>query len=435
MSTYKAPFEMDQVYRYTIPPRLNSIIRIRTLPNACCVINDADDGNPLLVQYSDPDGFLAFDICPAGESVEIARLSVDAKTDGESVQHALKFHFSNKPNDKYPLPPAQYRSPPRRDERIRPGLELSECLSLQDDELLARGYPTRPDPELTPSAFDTWLRIVSNPIAFIEPHLVARSDVAGAPRPLGDPVNRDFIDTDNWSGFQAEAPAGTYVQVFGQWQVPEVSGAILSPKAYSGLWVGLGEGVLVQAGTAQECIVKLVHEPSVIVPVTLSTYNAWTQFRPIQPTAQLITNFPIRPGDVILGDVWIADKDPDIGPPPSLIPPPSLSGTHVWFQLINVTTMKSTRVLIPRGSVAVPGAQAEWIMERPQVRGGSPPLANYGTATMGVAAARRADGRYVLYRDANVTSITMISHHSGHEMSSVAVVDKSTMRFKWHAFE
>lgn len=60
-----------------------------------------------------------------------------------------------------------------------------------------------------------------------------------------------------------------------------------------------------------------------------------------------------------------------------------------------------------------------------------PPLANYGSAIMGTAMARRADpgATYVPYHDTNLNMFTM---HTDHDLSTVGAVDSTTMRFTWH---
>ena len=113
-------------------------------------------------------------------------------------------------------------------------------------------------------------------------------------------------DTLNWSGYELRGPAGSYDWVSAEWNVPPVTGET-NTVTYSSLWVGLdgdGSADLVQAGTAQA-------NTTIFIPfqgtMSTSTYYAWTEFLPQQPTEQQITNFPIHPGDHMLVQVFIAN--------------------------------------------------------------------------------------------------------------------------------
>ncbi|MFF9408186.1 G1 family glutamic endopeptidase [Streptomyces anandii] len=409
---------MHRVYRYTVTPGLNSGITIRTLPNAICSVCASDNGAPALLAHSDSDGFLVLDVASTAESAGIARLVIEALTDGSSIEHLLELHLDKRPTDKAPSPLAGPRTVPKPGERIRPGLTLEESLRLGDEELLKRGYPPRPDPELNPSAFDSWYRLASTPAAFVKPYSASQLDATGTPQPRGG-----IESTANWSGFQASGRPGTYVGVGGQWQVPHVSGPRPLGEWYAAFWVGLDTGVLVQAGTSQRVFTTLSPSGGY---VRVSNCYGWTQFKPMQPTGVEVTNFPVNAGDVVECDVWMSDN-PDYG-----VLTPKLDGTHAVFVLTNLTTGKWTRVMTPRGSTVVRGAQAEWIAERPTVGGGLSRLADYGTVTMR-AGASRVGGSYVSYYDTNPNWITMTRTGDDNDsvLSSVHPVDKNTMQFTW----
>ena len=82
------------------------------------------------------------------------------------------------------------------------------------------------------------------------------------------------------------------------------------------------------------------------------------------------------------------------------------------------------------------GAEAVWIMERPTVGGALPDLANYGSAVMSSASARKANAArhqgYVAYQGARNKQISMVN--GAHFLSTVAPIDANSMRFNWLRF-
>jgi Peptidase A4 family len=413
------PFEMQPIYRYTLPPGLTSLVRVRTLPNARCTVRaDADGLSPSLLAYADPDGFVELHVRPSGEHESPARVTVEADAEGETAQHVLELRPSREPTEQMPSPPAAgVRWRPPAGAQVRPALSLDESLGLADDELLQRGYPPRPDAELAPSAFNTWRRTVSAPITFVEPRTVSRPDITHAGRAT---VSNPPESAPNWSGFELRGAAGTYDWVTGEWVVPSVTGESNS-TTYSSFWIGLdGDGTtdLVQAGTEQEN----VNFSFFGISWSFSTYYAWTQFLPQQQTEQQVTNFSVHPGDEIFCQVFVADAGQM----------PSLTGFFGQFVIMNQTTSTTTWSYTPRGTTNVGGSEAEWIMERPTVNGGLADLADYGSARMSNAVARKVAGGYVGYQGATNEQITMFNGND--ILSTVSAIDAVTMQFKWQAF-
>jgi hypothetical protein len=412
-------FEIQPVYRYTLPPGLTSHVRVRTLPNASCILRAEGDGpSPSFLVYADPDGFVDLYVRPSGEHESFARLSIEADADGEIAEHVLELRPGREPAEQMPFPPAaEGRWRPPADAQIRPALSLDESLGLADDELLERGYPLRPDAELAPSAFNTWRRMVSAPTTFVEPRTVSRPDIthAGRARIANPPES-----SNNWSGFELRGAAGTYDWVTGEWFVPSVTGESNS-TTFSSFWIGLdGDGTsdLVQAGTEQQN----VNFTFFGITWSFSTYYAWTEFLPQQPTEQQLTSFPVHPGDEIFCEVYVANAGQM----------PSLTGFFGVTLIMNLTTSAYTYNYTPRGATNVGGSEAEWIMERPTVNGGLAELANYGSARMSNAYARRVAGGYVGYQGATNEQITMFNNTD--ILSTVSAVDSTTMQFNWHAF-
>ena len=430
----KAPMEIAAPRRYTIAPHIHTPVTIRTLPHAVCCVHAEADSEPKhsLKVYADGDGVVRFHIQPSSGTHDIARLEVDCAVNGRVVRYPLHLRVSLEPTAEMPSPPVEKPLARRHDGLVRPALSLDEAMRLTDEEALTRGYPLRPNQDEVPTAFNAWLRCVSMPGYRIEPHLVSNPDVTHGKRKQHAPAN-----SSNWCGFEllrtpvfspifggSFALSEPYDWVTGTWHVPFVSGEP-GIKTYSALWVGLdGDGTtdLVQAGTEQEATnINLG-----FIQFTLTNYYAWTEFLPQQPTEQVITNFTINPGDEILTDVWVGTGDNE----------PSLSGAYGRFFIMNLSTGGFASLSTPRAPTSVSGREAVWIMERPTVGGSLPDLANYGSAVMYNASARKANSPrykgYVPYLGVRNKQETMVN--GADTLSTVTAIDSNSMRFDWKAF-
>ena len=215
-----------------------------------------------------------------------------------------------------------------------------------------------------------------------------------------------------------------YDWVTGTWHVPFVTSEP-NTRTYSALWVGLdGDGTtdLVQAGTEQEATnINLG-----FIQFTLTNYYAWTEFLPQQPTEQVISNFTINPGDEIFTAVWIGNGDNE----------PSLASASATCFMMNLSTGGFASLSVPRSPLCVKGREAVWIMERPTVGGSLPDLANYGSAVMYNASARKVNSPrhqgYVPYLGARNKQETMVN--GADTLSTVTAIDSNSMRFDWKAF-
>ena len=277
----------------------------------------------------------------------------------------------------------------------------------------------------------------------VKPHTVARPDITHGK----SQVQEGPASSLNWSGFELRrslrfAPPGPgpsldepYDWVRGRWRVPAVTGE--PQKAYSSMWVGLdGDGTqdLVQAGTESDAVTY----PFPWFRLTIASYHAWTEFLPQQQTSVQVTNFAVRPGDDMLVEVWIGNAGG----------PPSLAGSQGVFLLMNLTTGVSTRVYTPVDGTRVGGSAAVWIVERPTIilhpasgifgnQYGYSDLANYGSAVMSEAYARKANSArgqgYAGYLGSRMKQITMVDDGNA-VLSTVTPLDGESMRFDWKAF-
>jgi Peptidase A4 family len=424
--------ESAAVRRHTVAPGVTSYVSLRTLPNAVCMLHKEDEpADHGLRLYADPDGFVHMHVRPSNAHDGVGRLVLDAQAeDGGTAVHVLELRPGHAPTDEHPSPKPIGRRAYREGAYVRPALELDEALRITHEEAHERGYPLRPHADEAPHAFAGWLRAVSTPAIDVKPHVVERPELRHSSLVAEELVfGRAAVEnaaesSSNWSGFELNAAAGTYDWVTGMWYVPSVTGES-NRLTYSSLWIGLdGDGVtdLVQDGTEQENYkfdFWFFH-------ISISVYYAWTEFLPQQPTEQQITNFPVHPGDEIFSQVWIGNAGSS----------PTLSGAFGVFFIQNLTTGEYTWVYTPVGSTVVTGSEAVWIMERPTVGGSLPDLANFHSATMFNAYARRAGavrhGGYVAYQGANNNQITMFN--GADTLSTVTPIDAYSMRFDWRAF-
>jgi hypothetical protein len=418
--------------RYTLAPTIHTLVPIQAAPGASCTLRVEGDSDPncCLKAYAGPDGIARFHLRPSWEFEEVAKLSVEIVKDGKAHHCPLHIRSSYSPTKAMPSPPVEPAVPKRKIGRVVPALSVDKALRLTDEEALEQGYPLRPNPDETPQGFRTWLRAVSRPITVVEPHGISNSDRSHGKNKQAGPAT-----SGNWSGFELDRsirfvpPRGIgltppYDWVAGEWNVPAVTGEV-NKQNFSAFWVGLdGDGLvdLVQAGTEQDCTTFNFFFGT----ITSTTYYAWTEFLPQQPTEQVISGLTVNPGDQIYTEVWMGNAGSS----------PTLAGAFGVFLIMNLTTSTSTYIYTPVGNTKVSGSEAVWIMERPTVGGGLPDLANYGSAIMSSCMARTVNAPrhqgYIAYQGARNQQISMVN--GADTLSTVTAIDAYSMRFDWKNF-
>jgi hypothetical protein len=224
-----------------------------------------------------------------------------------------------------------------------------------DRELLAHGYPARPDPARQPGLYQHWMTMMSRSWTVITPEFGPMPD-----RRHGGRRDR-YADTvgTGWSGtsiFPAAGDAVTFVS--GQWTVP----AVVPPEGDHGLsscatWIGIdGNGDdspdIVQTGTTQ----------AITYGQAQDTF-AWFEWFPADPCT--LSNIAVSPGDVMYGLICV------------------YTSTEVAVYLGNMTTGTLVSFIQDGsafGGLTVTGASAEWILECPEddSKGGFSILTKFG---------------------------------------------------------
>ena len=141
----------------------------------------------------------------------------------------------------------------------------------------------------------------------------------------------------------------------------------------------------------------------------------------------MISGLVVNPGDLIFTEVWMGNAGSS----------PTLSGAFGIFLIMNLSTGVSTSIYTPVGGTHVSGSEAVWIMERPTVGNSLPDLADYRSAVMSSASARKANAArhegYVAYQGARNKQISMVNG-SRHHLLMTPIDGTNSMLFNWLRF-
>jgi hypothetical protein len=383
------------------PPPLEEEVRVQdvrlgtafeataqTFPCAVCRLTPADavGKTPSLEFFADDDGLVRFVLKPTPAAAAHAELTLACTTKGGSL-HTQTVRWEAAPAGvRFTIVGPRLRARSKAIERSLPALSSDE-MALDEDELLRRGYPIRPDPDQAPALHAAWRRMVSRPLTIVRPTLVG-----------GEEPHFNNFTMPTWSGyFLLAGQNAPLTDVYGEWIVPTVS----SESGFwridaSSLWVGLDGNLLprdiIQAGTEQDT--------QTVFGVQASSYFAWSEYFP--DPRQTISNIPVQPGDKMF--VWAEATDQ-----------PSLGANGAFF-VWNETRGQLTEFSVPApNGTSFHGSEAEWILELPDeplVSG----LADYGRAVVGNAQALDYGGQVSLAVQRGI-GIDMVSLDNGHVLS------------------
>jgi Peptidase A4 family len=420
-------------------------LSIAAEPGSVCEISAPDGSNkgrPLTV-FADASGHVRLNVANAAAAAPGAALSATCRNPaGLRKTSSLAL-------DRAIIPPER-RATPRLAQLVARGtmgvlspmrLDVAKAAAA---DLLKYGYPTRPDPVKSPKAYKLWLYAVTTPGVYVRAQPLRRPGIVHGPLNLhqvsslpvvsveqartvmqqSGPVIRhgaggggttSFSTSQNWSGYVATTGLTQYNWVSGGWVV---SGALPAPNQvgidYSSEWVGLdgyGTNDLIQAGTESD----VMRIPTWGHLATISNNYAWYEYYPDFEIA--VPGLGVSPGD----SIWVyafVDTAPD-------------GHTRGNFLLLNNTTnhVAATSEEIPSGTTS-PLNSAEWILERTQIDGTYPALADYGTAQMsetfyggamgsgsiGFSSEPRLMQQVAMTRDgSNTTTLLSFAHAQGSE--------------------
>ena len=395
MSDTPSGGEETQNFERRIVPGAESLIVVQISPNAVCFLS-----HPALMERriqldADDRGYVRFH-ARAPKHGATLELNIESRgADGQTMRHKVTMRGDHHASSEQTIPaPCGNPLPP---------LE-GDPMALSNAELIARGYPPRPDPSASVEIFARWHRKISRPFIRVTPAQVphpgvsfSRHPTATEPHirtnlpvvtfsptlPLPPPLARAAFNSTsgNWSGALLTQPALQFSGIQADWYVPGVnSGDVLYSAAAE--WVGLDNGStdLYQAGTDSECLF--------FFGWTITIYWMWAETLPFAPWG--LPNFPISPRDDVSVDIFLADQNGQTwfrdGSNGGLTP----ADNSVWLMIYNHSQGLSFWGFYPTAPEAggglstsgFTGTTAEFIVERPSVNGASVPLANFGVCGM-----------------------------------------------------
>jgi hypothetical protein len=330
---------------FTIPPDVPSPVVLQTEPDAACDLHPAGVNDPAQTMrlYGNIEGYVQFHFTPK-QDIQDAQLQLDCAAAGVVTTHTLHLRIAEFPTPDMPAPDRVVPAP--RGSKIRPALTDDAARQLSDEDIIAQGYPPRPNASESPEAYAKWLVRVSRPMTILPPHSVSRSGISHFPR--NATAGPQF--SNNWSGFEAQGPSGSYSAVYGSWRVPSVSADPSAPGQLnrSVVWVGLdGDGDfphdLVQAGTEQN-----------VTQTTYGTYTdnyAWVELFPNETIQEV---FGVYPGNMISVVVYVGDSKGNV----------DVSGDYAWFDIVDTDAGREYKASAKLGTTKFYGGTAEWIVER-----------------------------------------------------------------------
>ncbi len=394
-------------HNHIVFPETESLVTFRTTPHAVCFLQHAARQDHRMQLDADENGVVRFHAKAAKDAPPIEMMLEVSGERGKKTVHRLELR-ADPAHSAHNGPPMASASPKTR--TIRPAL-TGDQLRLSNADLLALGYPPRPDPVVSPSRHARWLRQVSRPFAAVNPTRIPHPGVSFgksypsisftkshpglklmAPTlPLPPPLVHSMFNSNSgtWSGAFLSNPNGQFYSIQADWNAPGVIGLPFGP-GYSAVaeWIGLDSSGtdLYQAGTDSECFNFWEFG------WVFTNYWMWIELLPFAPWG--VPNFPVSPGDSISVDIFVADQsgmtwfqnqDEGNGGLTS-------ADDSVWFMLYNHTQGASFWGTLPVAPVNLGGLQstgftgttAEFIIERPtDLNSNTPyPLASFGLAAM-----------------------------------------------------
>jgi len=221
----------------------DNYVSVRTFADATCMLSpDGDAGaDKTLLLHADANEMVSFQFSPdaAGVATTLVLNCEDATSAVHSYTVELQASTAT-PVLTAPTPKGQ----------LRPAL-TGDPTTPTNNELVAAGYPPRPDPDHAPREYQSWIDDVSRPMIRVS------SKLAKHPRrvPVASGACTGGWCIANWAGYVVPDHA-PYLAAQGNWTVFSISAERSGKSDEVVAWVGLGGfgaagGGLWQAGTIQ----------------------------------------------------------------------------------------------------------------------------------------------------------------------------------------
>jgi len=363
---------------FTITPNAITPMVFKTEPGAACDLHPADENNAVhrMRLYANAEGYIRAHVNVKQASGQDMMVLLDCTTSAAATTYPIRLRAGSEPTVDMPAPEGSMPTP--KGAIVLPAMTEDAARYLADSDVIALGYPPRPDATASPDRYAKWLDMVARPITLVPPDSGSRSDRSHLPSvEAGTSAQAGLATSANWSGYELTGPAHTYEAVQAEWNVPATPIGLGEPghSTSSAFWVGLDgasstDVPLLQAGTEQDVVDA--------GGVSFNNYYSWTELVPVQPT-EVPTGVAVSPGDQVFVHVYIMNSS-------GTAVDPYGNSFHAW--IVNNTTHIGTHVTtaLPK-SLPFKGTHAEWIMERPCLAScGTTPvfadLANYSIAFM-----------------------------------------------------
>jgi hypothetical protein len=227
------------------------------------------------------------------------------------------------------------------------------------EELVRAGYLMRPDPVNAPSAYATWLKMVSSPVKLVGPG-------DGTPTHLFHNNPTTSTDFYNQCGQIMDLPSGAFIPfigAYGAWSVPTVSNNLYS-DTYSSIWVGLG-------GPSPQCGAEMDAQAG-----SGTTYYAWYENPASDPAgvgSTKVNSLTVNPGDFFQAELYPGDANGNA----------DTQGTVIWYDMCSgyVTCTGWFQGRFANNPAKLNFSEVDFILERPTLADGRYSLlADFGQA-------------------------------------------------------
>jgi len=389
-----------------IPAEQETLIALQVVPHAVCHLFHDQDTQRRMQLDADENGIVRFHLRAAKDAPPTEFRLEQTVASGSPHIHTIA--ISHNPQH---WPQSVQTAVATRTNRVRPAL-TADPAGLTNSQLIAQGYPPRPDPKRWPARYARWRRLASQAFDIVNPKTVSHETVRfgqhhatapeSAPRVAAPLRNQESAlaalrhlvphaqqleqalfnaSSGNWSGAYFTNPTNEFFLVEADWTVPTVvGGASVPPYSAVAQWVGLGNSPndLFQSGSDSEC--STYFDGRYIA----TNYWMWTEVLPFAPAA--VSNFPLSAGDHVSVDIFVADQNGDTTFQQGSGGGLTRQDNSVWFMLYNTTKHLAFWGTVPiaTSSDQFHGQTAEFMIERPTdlSTGQLSPLANFRTSTM-----------------------------------------------------
>lgn len=147
--------------RYTIVPGKTTKLTVQTTPNVACILYH-DDPDKHLKLFADGDGVITMHLHPHQSSQGVGVFTIAS----DGGKHSLELRTAQEESAEYPFHVANVER--KGAAKIRPALTYEEAVTLDNEELVKRGYSPRPPLGSEGRVPELWLKAVQTPLTVVK---------------------------------------------------------------------------------------------------------------------------------------------------------------------------------------------------------------------------------------------------------------------------